>query len=127
MFLYLNVLGKNLFQEHTGYLNALAAAEPVTFATGDAPENALSGALNGVQVYLPLKGLIDVEKELARLQKELDGLEKDIKRTEGKLNNENFTKKAPANVVENEREKLSALMEKEKATKERFAALEKMK
>ena len=61
------------------------------------------------------------------MQKELDGLEKDIKRTEGKLNNENFTKKAPANVVENEREKLSALVEKEKATKERFAALEKMK
>lgn len=117
---------KNLFGSHKDYLTQLASAEPVTFAE-NAPENALTAALAGVTVYLPLSGLIDVEKETARLTKELDGIKSDIKRAEGKLNNKNFTEKAPANVVENEKTKLAELKEKEAATAERLAALEKMK
>ena len=90
-----------VFAENEGYLKALAAAEPVTLLADDAekPENAMAGVVGGVEIYLPLKGLIDVEKETARLQKELDKLEKEIGRLSGKLSNEGFLKKAPEAVV----------------------------
>ena len=69
------------------------------------PRNALTAVSGGVTSYLPLKGLIDVEKESARLKKELENIENEIKRTTAKLNNENFTAKAPAAVVEKEKAK----------------------
>ena len=118
---------KTLFNNHKKYLTQLAAAEPIVFAEGDAPDNALSAALSSVTLYLPLSGLIDVEKETTRLNKELDGIKSDIKRVEGKLNNKGFVAKAPANVVENERVKLKELKEKEAATIQRLKDLEKLR
>ena len=96
------------------YLNKLAAVEPVKFLQSNEakPEHALSGVVEGVEIFLPLAGLIDVEKEVARLQKELDKLKKGIESTQNKLNNEKFISKAPEAVVQAEREKLSAAQEK---------------
>ena len=62
-----------------------------------------------VSVFVPMKGLIDPNAELSRLQKELDKLQKQRDQISGKLNNENFVAKAPANVVESERLKLDEL------------------
>lgn len=53
----------------------------------------MAAVQNGVEVYLPLKGLIDVELETARLNKEKTGLEKELKRVEGKLGNAGFWRK----------------------------------
>ena len=55
---------------------------------------------------LPVGELVDVEKEKARLQKEIDNLVKEIQRGKGKLQNQGFLSKAPANLVEAERNKL---------------------
>ena len=117
-----------VFESHKGYLVALAAAEPVTLLAAGAgkPENAMAGVVGGVEIYLPLKGLIDVEKETARLQKELDKLEKEIGRLSGKLSNEGFLKKAPAQVVEGERTKLAGSEEKMKSLEARLADLKKL-
>ena len=117
-----------VFAENEGYLKALAAAEPVTLLADDAekPENAMAGVVGGVEIYLPLKGLIDVEKETARLQKELDKLEKEIKRLTGKLSNEGFLKKAPEAVVAKEREKLAGYEEKKQAVEGRIQDLAKL-
>ena len=106
-----------VFESHKGYLVALAAAEPVTLlaAGAEKPENAMAGVVGGVEIYLPLKGLIDVEKETARLTKEMDKLGKEIKKLNGKLSNEGFLKKAPAQVVEGERTKLTGYEEKMKS------------
>ena len=106
------------------YLNKLAAAEPVKFLkNGESkPEHALSGVVEGVEIFLPLAGLIDIEKETARLQKELDKLNKGIESTKGKLNNERFISKAPAEVVQAERDKLAAAEEKIKALESRIAS-----
>ena len=117
-----------VFAENEGYLKALAAAEPVTLLADDAekPENAMAGVVGGVEIYLPLKGLIDVEKETARLQKELDKLEKEIGRLSGKLSNEGFLKKAPEAVVAKEREKLAGYEEKKQAVEGRIQDLAKL-
>ena len=55
-----------------------------------------------------MAGLIDTEAELARLAKETEKLEKDLKRLQGKLGNSSFIDKAPAEVVEKERDKMQA-------------------
>jgi valyl-tRNA synthetase len=62
-----------------------------------------------MEILIPLEGLIDKEAELTRLDKEIIKLEKVIKQSSGKLNNENYVAKAPAEVVQKEREKLAEL------------------
>ena len=83
----------------------------------------MTAVAGGVEIYLPLKGLIDVEKETARLAKDLEGLTKEIARTEGKLANEKFVAKAPAEVVAKEREKLQSYEEKKRVVEERLRYL----
>ncbi len=87
------------------HLAKLAFAEPLT-VDPDAvkPEQALTAIISeGVEVYLPLEGVVDVEAETSRLEKEVEQLLAEIKRTEGKLNNEEFIRKAPPEVVGKER------------------------
>ena len=118
----------NVFAAHTDYFHALASASEITFLAEDAPdpENVVTGALAGAAVYLPLAGLIDVEKETARLTKERDNLEKEIARLSGKLSNAGFTSKAPAAVVAAEREKLAGYEEKIGLIRSRLADLAKL-
>ena len=117
-----------VFTENQAYLDKLASSEPVTILPAGAgkPENAMAGVVSGVEIYLPLKGLIDVEKETARLQKEQEKLEKEIKRLNGKLSNEGFLSKAPEQVVAAEKEKLAGYQEKLKAVEGRIADLAKL-
>jgi valyl-tRNA synthetase len=119
---------RQVFADNEGYLTVLAAAEPVTVQAAEAekPENAMAGVVNGVEIYLPLKGLIDVEKETARLNKELANLDKEVKRLEGKLSNPGFLAKAPADVVAKEKEKQQGYEEKRTAVQERLAYLAKI-
>ncbi len=95
----------SVVKSNVNYIAELAAAEPINFSA-DKPDHALTGVALGVEIFLPLKNLIDTDKEIARLQKELDKLKKGIASTEGKLKNEKFISKAPAEVVQAEREKL---------------------
>lgn len=83
----------------------------------------MTAAVGGVGVYLPLKGLIDVEKETQRLTKELENLDKEIERAKKKLSNENFTAKAPAEVVEKERAKQKDYEDKRAVMAERLRHL----
>ena len=69
-------------------------------------EKTVSCVSEAAEVYIPLGDLVDIEKEVARLQKEMDALQNEIKRSNGKLNNPGFTGKAPAKLVEQEKEKL---------------------
>ena len=114
-----------VFAAHEGYLRVLADAEPLTMLDGSAqkPENAMTSVAGGVEIYLPLKGLIDVEKETRRLTKELENIGREIERTEKKLANEKFISKAPPEVVENERGKLAGYEEKKAALAERLRYL----
>nr|WP_320145339.1 valine--tRNA ligase [uncultured Anaeromusa sp.] len=113
---------RSVLQQNEGYFRQLAAAEPVTLpAVGaEKPENAMATVVAGLEVYLPLKGLIDVEKETARLSKEREALTKELARISGKLGNEGFMAKAPAAVVEKERAKAQECEEKLGAIRERM-------
>ena len=94
---------------------------------GEKPENAMAAVVTGIEVYLPLAGLIDVEKETQRLSKELAAMEKDLQRAGGKLNNAGFLAKAPEDVIAKERAKYEELSGKIEAVKKRMAYLEELK
>ena len=83
--------------------------------------------VTGIEVYLPLAGLIDVEKETQRLSKELAAMEKDLQRAGGKLNNAGFLAKAPEDVIAKERAKYEELSGKIEAVKKRMAYLAELK
>ena len=63
--------------------------------------------LGGAQIYLPVGELHDVEKEMKRLRNDLAKLEKDIEKSKAKLANEKFVERAPAEVIEKEKNTLA--------------------
>jgi len=99
---------KQLLAKHQLLLAALAKTESIQWleATDTAPESAM--ALSGnLRILIPMAGLIDKDAELARLSKEIDKREKELERSENKLQNPSFVDRAPAAVVEKERQKLA--------------------
>ncbi|MEJ9220208.1 valine--tRNA ligase [Paenibacillus glucanolyticus] len=71
-----------------------------------APDKAMTAVVTGVDMYLPLSGLIDIAQEITRLEKEIQHLNSEVERVEKKLNNPGFVSKAPEKVIEEERAKL---------------------
>ena len=89
------------------FIQSLAKTESITWLAADeeAPESATS-LVGEMKLLVPMAGLIDKEAELVRLGKEIDKLSNEVKRLDGKLSNEKFVSKAPAEVVEKEKAKL---------------------
>ncbi|MDY6028744.1 MAG: class I tRNA ligase family protein, partial [Acidaminococcaceae bacterium] len=112
-------------EANAGYIHLMGAVSELTVLEENAPkpENAMAAVVSGVEVYLPLAGLIDVEKEGARLHKELATIDKELARVEGKLGNEGFLAKAPADVIEKEKAKAEELRTKKAAIDERLEYL----
>ncbi len=95
-------------EENRRFLTSLAKLENIrTLAGGEEAPMATTQLVGEMEVLVPMAGLIDKDAEIARLGKEIDKLNGEIRRFEGKLNNEKFVSKAPADVVEKERAKLA--------------------
>jgi valyl-tRNA synthetase len=88
-----------------------------------APDKAMTAIVSGAELYLPLAGLIDIGQEIARLEKELDHLNKEVERVQKKLANEGFIRKAPAHVIQEERDKERDYSEKRDKVLARIAEL----
>jgi valyl-tRNA synthetase len=113
----LNDATAGVLRANISHITHLANLENATLENQNAPrpQNALSATLPEVEIFLPLAGLIDVEKESARLKKEIESKEKDLARVSGKLSNAQFTDKAPREVVakeETKRDELSSALTK---------------
>ncbi len=99
-------------ERNKDFLKTLAKIESFTWLSDtDTPPPAAIALVDDLELLIPLAGVIDKEAELARLEKELGKLEKDIARIQSKLNNESYVAKAPAQVVEKERESLKEVQE----------------
>ena len=119
---------KEIISENAGYLDKMAAIDEVEFIAmnDEAPKGAAAAILGDIRIYLPLAGLIDMDKEKARLEKEMAKTEKEIARLSGKLSNEGFLAKAPAEVVEGEKVKLADAEKRLAGFKETLAILEEV-
>ena len=97
-----SVIGKS-----SGAIQRLGYASSITVTadTGEAPKDSASAIIPGVKIYIPLRQLIDIDKELARLTRELDNINGELSRVRGKLSNEGFISKAPEKLVLQEKEK----------------------
>jgi len=115
--LYIVTSYHNIFEQGKTFFEKLAGASEVVVMDQEEgiPENAVSVVTEGAKMFMPLDDLVDRQKEIERLEKERQNLEKELERVNSKLNNEGFISKAPAHVVEAEkekREKYSAMLEK---------------
>ena len=111
---------------HAGqYFQRLAGASETAIIESSAAvtEKTVSAVTKACTLYIPLGDLVDFEKEIARLSKELDNLHKEIARAEGKLNNPGFVSKAPAALVEQEKGKLALNQQKAEQVEKRIAEL----
>ena len=105
--LYVLTSKPQVFTEGEGFIQRLAYADSMTLLDAE-PEN-LGGmvtcATADAKLYIPMGQLVDVAKELERINKELDKARKNLASLEGKLSNENFVSRAPEAVVAAERAK----------------------
>lgn len=85
-----------------------------------APEKAMTSVIKGAELFIPMAGLVDADKEIVRLKKEEEKLEKELERANKKLMNKNFLEKAPEEVVEKERRKRSDYLDMMKKVKSRL-------
>jgi valyl-tRNA synthetase len=91
-------------------LKTLARIESIScLETGKTPPDAATSLVGDMKVLVPFGAFIDKEAEIARLQKEMDKLDKDLAKATGKLANPNFVDKAPAAVVEKERQRVTEM------------------
>ena len=113
-----------LLEQSRAMMSTLARLESLTIGTDlAAPRASASSVVEGCQVIVPLKGAVDLNGELARLDKELTKLEKDVAGVQAKLHNESFVSRAPAEVVARERQRAETLLDnraKLVALRERF-------
>jgi valyl-tRNA synthetase len=116
-----------LLQNYGAYVELLANCELEIATPGQAkPKQALTTVVQGTEIYLPLAGLVDLDKELARLEKEEKTIIGVLERVQKKLANEQFLAKAPTAVVEKEREKEAELERTKETIHKRLAALKSL-
>ena len=97
-----------MINTNTLFLKKLAKIESLTVLSDMTPPPSFSTLCRHMEILVPIAGVIDIDTELVRIDKELDKAKKEIARLKGKLNNPKFIDKAPAEIVATEQSKLSA-------------------
>ncbi len=116
-----------VLEDNKAYIEKFCNPETLTLGENLQPEmKTMSAVVSGAELFLPLEGLIDVAAEIERLNHELEKWNKEVKRVQGKLNNERFVSKAPDEVVAAEREKEADYLEKFATVEKRIAELKNM-
>ena len=116
-----------IFESSKSFFATLGYASEVHVQADKAgiDENAVSTLIHDAAVYIPLEELVDIDKEIERLEKEAAKLAGEIKRASGMLANPKFVDKAPAAKVEEEKAKLAKYTEMSEQVAERLAQLKK--
>lgn len=99
-----------LLRRQSTIIEQLARTQPpvVERKLASKPEQAMALVAGGIEVFLPLAGMLDIEKEIARLDEQIDTARKQIERSARMLENDNFVQRARADVVQRERDTLAA-------------------
>ena len=121
--LFIETASEDTFRTGAVFMQKLASASEVTVGKDFSLETAVSIITEDARIYIPMAELIDFEAERARLNKELAAAEKQLSQIDAKLSNENFVNKAPANVVQGQRDAAEKLRDKIAMLKDSIASL----
>ena len=122
--LYIATAEPNTFENGISILNKLAYATQITIGQAFDIEGAVTIVTNDAKVYIPMDELVDKKAELARLNKELETAKKQFAQVNGKLNNQGFLSKAPAQVVEGVKKDFETLTERIQLIESSISALQ---
>ena len=101
-------------KKHAGFIRELARVDQLIIGLDiEKPEVSASSVLGEMDLIIPLEGMMDFEEEKRRIEKELKKIAKDLIFLDKKLSNPNFVKKAPAEVIEKDEKRKTALSEKQ--------------
>lgn len=116
---------KNLLEQSNEFLKKLGYAESIKVQEDkkDIPSNAISIVQEGIEVFIPFEELVDIEKELERLNGEKEKLEKEVERATKMLANKGFVEKAPKEKIQEEEEKLKKYKEMLETVEKRISEL----
>ena len=112
-----------VIHENEAVIAGIAKLDGIEF-TDNVPAESIEKTMGGYKLAIPLEGLIDPAEEIERLQKELEGVENDIKIISSKLANKQFVEKAPAAVVEKEKTKITDAENKKAMLEKSIAKLQ---
>ncbi|HZG72479.1 MAG TPA: valine--tRNA ligase [Chondromyces sp.] len=117
-----NVLA--ILEKNRAYIDRFCNPEELVLATEiETPDKAMTAVVTGAELILPLEGLINMEEEIARLEKEWEKWNSEVERVQKKLSNDRFVSKAPQKVVDEERAKEKDYLEKRTAVEARIKEL----
>ncbi|MBO4573222.1 MAG: valine--tRNA ligase [Clostridia bacterium] len=104
---------RKLVDSSADFICKLSGVSKIVFVSSkqDITEKVFTQVLNGFELFVPLGDLVDIEKEVSRLKAELEKTDSEIERAESKLNNPGFVEKAPAKLVDAEKQKLAKFQE----------------
>jgi valyl-tRNA synthetase len=118
----------NTLERNWNYVEILARAGKISIQSeGEKPKASATSLVGEVEVFLPLTGLINLDDEEKRMQKEISKIAGELERIHLKLHNEEFLHKARPEAVEKEREKAKALTEKGRKFTEGLARVQAWK
>lgn len=105
----------DILMASSGYLQNLIRLENLTIdSAAEAPRASATQVVDGCMVIVPFAGLVNIEDEIARLNKELAKIEKDLTEVHKKLHNESFVSRAPKEIVDREKERAEKLKDAHK-------------
>jgi len=117
-----------LLKKNEVYVMSLARLSDLAIGQGvERPAEASLQVAGDVEIIVPLRGLVNVEEEEKRLNKEIAKIEKDIDFLSKKLENPSFVERAPADVVEKEREKIAEFAGKKQLLEESLAKIQRLR
>ena len=115
-----------MLKRHSGFITQMACLKDLEIGLDiPKPPSSASAVMEQLQVFVPLSGIIDVDVERKRQQKRINELDKYLQNVRHKLSNDSFVEKAPADVVEKERQRETELSEQISTLKEILADLER--
>lgn len=116
-----------ILEDNLSYIERFCHPESIEITTTmEAPDQALTTFFNRGEIYLPLKGFINIDDEIKRLEDELAKWQSEVDRVEKKLANEKFVANAPEKVVQGEREKGADYKQKLASTEQRLQELKQL-
>jgi valyl-tRNA synthetase len=122
--LFIDTQSVETFKNGADFFIRLASASEVDFVSDYHDDGAVTIITADAKIYIPMDELVDFKAELERLNKEKAAVQKDIDFINNKLNNPNFVSKAPAALVDEQREKLAKQLDKMKMIDEAISKIE---